>query len=83
MIGQTTLAEPVMKDLRAKRQEAEAIRNSKLTNEAKEEKLTAIDKDITELQKQAQTIRKQNMKKEGRKNFDKHKKDLVPPPCKH
>ncbi len=93
--------EPVMKDLRAKRQEAEAIRNSKLTNEAKEEKLTAIDKDITELQKQAQTIRKQNMKdfesiltkdqkktlknmkKEGRKNFDKHKKDLVPPPCKH
>ena len=23
-----------------------------------------------------------NMKKEGRKNFDKQKKDLVPPPCK-
>ena len=84
--------EPVMKNIRAKKQEAEAIRRSKLTVEAQEEKLTAIDKDLTVLQKQAQEIRKQNMKdfeailtkdqkktlknmkKEGRKNFDKKRK---------
>jgi hypothetical protein len=35
-----------MKDIRAKKQEAEAIRRSKLTVEAQEEKLTAIDKDL-------------------------------------
>lgn len=91
---------PVMKEIKAKKQEAEAIRNSKLTVEAQEEKLTAIDKDLKVLQKQANEIRKQNMKdfeailtkdqkktlknmkKEGRKNFDKQRKELPPPPCK-
>ena len=91
--------EPVMKQIKAKKQEAEMVRNSKLTVEAQEEKLTAIDKDLVVLQKQAQQIRKENMKefesiltkdqkktlknmkKEGRKNFDKHRKEL-PPPCK-
>ena len=91
---------PVMEDIRVKKQEAEAIRNSKLTTEAKEEKLTVIDKDLDALRKQANEIRKQNMKdfeailtkdqkktlknmkKEGRKNFDKQRKELPPPPCK-
>lgn len=92
--------EPVIKDIKAKKQEAEMVRNSKLTVEAQEEKLTVIDKDLAELQKKAAEIRKQNMKdfeailtkdqkktlknmkKEGRKNFDKHRKELPPPPCK-
>lgn len=93
--------EPVIKDIKAKKQEAELVRNSNLTNEAKEEKLTVIDKELAVLHKQAQQIRKQNMKefesiltrdqkktlknmkKEGRKNFDKQKKELIPPPpCK-
>ena len=83
---------PVMKDIKAKKQEAEMIRNSKLTIEAREEKLTVIDKDLAALQKQAKEIRKQNMKdfesiltkeqkktlknmkKEGRKNFEKKQK---------
>jgi Spy/CpxP family protein refolding chaperone len=76
------------------------VRNSKLSVEAQEEKLTAIDKDLAGLKKEAQQIRKQNMKdfesiltkeqkktlknmkKEGRKNFDKQRKELPPPPCK-
>ena len=93
---------PVMEQIRAKKQEAEAIRNSKLTVQEQEEKLTVIDKDLAELKKQARDIKKQNMKdfeailtkdqkktlknmkKEGRKNFDKHRKELPPPPppCK-
>ena len=91
---------PVMEEIKAKKQEAEVVRNSKLTVEAQEEKLTAIDKDLDTLRKQAKEIRKQNMKdfeailtkdqkktlknmkKEGRKNFDKQRKELPPPPCK-
>ena len=91
---------PVMQEIKAKKQEAEMIRNSKLTVEAQEEKLTVIDKDLEVLKKQANEIRKQNMKdfeailtkdqkktlknmkKEGRKNFDKQRKELPPPPCK-
>ena len=91
---------PVIDQIRAKKQEAEAIRNSKLTVQEQEEKLTVIDKDLAELKKQARDIKKQNMKdfeailtkdqkktlknmkKEGRKNFDKQRKEIVPPPCK-
>ena len=92
---------PVMEQIRAKKQEAETIRNSKLSVAEQEEKLTAIDKDLEVLRKQAHEIKKQNMKdfeailtkdqkkilknmkKEGRKNFDKQRKDLPPqPPCK-
>ena len=91
---------PVMDEIKANKKEAEAVRNSKLTVEAQEEKLIVIDKNLAELEKQAQTIRKQNMKdfesiltkdqkkilknmkKEGRKNFDKNRKQLPPPPCK-
>ena len=96
---------PVMEQIKTKKQEAEAIRNSKLTVQEKEEKLAVIDNDLAGLKKQAKEIKKQNMKdfeailtkdqkkilknmkKEGRKNFDKHKKEfeqqrkeLVPPP---
>jgi len=53
---------PLLDDIRAKKQEAEMIRNSKLTVEAQEEKLTVIDKDLANLEKQVRTIRKQNMK---------------------
>ena len=88
-----------MEQIRAKKQEAETIRNSKLTVQEQEEKLAVIDKDIAELKKQAKEIKKQNMKdfesiltreqkktlknmkKEGRKNFDKQRKEMVPPPC--
>lgn len=54
--------DPVMKQIFAKKQEAEAIRNSKIAQQAQEEKLTQIDKDLTALKKQADQIRKQNMK---------------------
>lgn len=53
---------PVMDQLRAKRQEAETIRRSKLSVQEQEEKLTVIDNDIKELEKQAAQIKKQNMK---------------------
>ena len=53
---------PVVDELRAKRQEAEAVRRSKLSVQAQEEKLTEIDKDIAALEKQAAQIKKQNMK---------------------
>ncbi len=53
---------PVISDIKAKKQEAEAIRQSKLSIQEQEAQLTVIDKDINELQKQAQKIRKQNMK---------------------
>ena len=73
---------PVISDIKAKKQEAEAIRQSKLSIQEQEAQLTVIDKDINELQKQAQKIRKQNMKKEGRKNFEESRRQLPPPPCK-
>jgi len=53
---------PVMEQLRAKKQEAEKVRNSKLSVQEQEEKLTALDKDIKALEKEAAGIRKQNMK---------------------
>lgn len=53
---------PVFEQLRAKKQEAENIRHSKLSVQEQEEKLTVIDKDIKELEKQAAQIKKQNMK---------------------
>ena len=91
---------PVMEQIKVKKQEADAIRNSKLTVQEQEEKLSVIDNDLAELKKQARDIKKQNMKdfesiltkdqkktlknmkKEGRKKFDEHRKELPPPPCK-
>ena len=73
---------PVMDDLRAKKREAESIRNSKLTVAEQEEKLTVIDKDIATLEKKAAEIRKQNMQdfeailtKDQRKTLKQMKKD--------
>lgn len=73
---------PVMEDLRAKKHQAEDIRNSKLTVQEKEEKLTVLDKDIQELEKKAAELRKQNMKefesiltKDQRKTLKQMKKD--------
>ncbi len=54
--------EPVMKQIFEKKQEAEAVRNSKISTQAQEEKLTQIDKDLAALKKEAGQIRKQNMK---------------------
>ena len=51
-----------MKQLIAKRQEAEAVRSSNLSTDAKEVKLAVLDEDIAALEKQAKEIRKQNMK---------------------
>ena len=57
-----TKMKPVMDEIHLKRQEALKVKNSNLSNEEKEQKLTIIDKDIRELHKQAAEIRKQNMK---------------------
>ena len=53
---------PVMDELRSKKQEAAKIKNSDLTNDEKEQKLSILDKEIQELHKKASDIRKQNMK---------------------
>lgn len=53
---------PVIDDLRTKKQEAEEVRHSNLTIEEKEKRLQQIDTELAQLEKQAQTIRKQNMK---------------------
>jgi Spy/CpxP family protein refolding chaperone len=53
---------PIMDQIQSKRKEAEAVRLSRISVQAQEEKLTAIDSELAALEKQAQTIRKQNMK---------------------
>ncbi len=53
---------PVMEEIKLKKQEAEKIRKSNLSVQQQEEKLTVIDKDLADLEKQAKEIRKQNMK---------------------
>ena len=53
---------PVMDELHLKKQEAAKVKNSSLSNEEKEQKLTVLDKDIQELRKKAAEIKKQNMK---------------------
>lgn len=53
---------PVMEQIFAKKKEAEMVKMSRIATWAQEEKLAAIDKEIQELQKQANSIRKQNMK---------------------
>jgi Spy/CpxP family protein refolding chaperone len=59
--GQEKL-KPVMEQIREKRQAAEAVRLSRISVQAQEEKLAEIDADLKVLEKQAQEIRKQNMK---------------------
>ena len=53
---------PVMEQIKAKRDEAKKIRESQLSVSEKEQKLTVIDNDLKNLEKQAKEIRKQNMK---------------------
>ena len=53
---------PVMEQIRAKKKEAEMVKLSRIATWAQEEKLAVLDKEIQELEKQAASIRKQNMK---------------------
>jgi len=53
---------PVMDKLMAKKKEAEMIKLSRMAVQAQEEKLTVLDKEIASLEKQADTLRKKNMK---------------------
>ena len=53
---------PVMEQIFAKKKEAEMVKMSRIATWAQEEKLAVIDKEIQELEKQANSIRKQNMK---------------------
>ena len=80
---------PVMEEIKSKKQEAEAIKRSKMAIRMQEEELAKIDTDLKVLEKKAHKIRQQNMKdfesiltkdqkkilnqmkEEGRKNFEK------------
>lgn len=53
---------PVMEELKAKKQEAQMIKYSRMAVRMQEEKLAVLDKEIAELEKKANSIRKQNMK---------------------
>jgi len=53
---------PVMDKLFAKKKEVETIKLSRMAVQAQEEKLTALDKEIAVLEKQADSLRKKNMK---------------------
>ena len=88
---------PVMEEIKSKKQEAEAIKRSKMAIRMQEEKLAKINTDLKVLEKKAHKIRQQNMKdfesiltkdqkkilnqmkEEGRKNFEKG--NCPPPPC--
>lgn len=53
---------PVIEQIIAKKKEAEMVKMSRIATWAQEEKLAALDKEIQALEKQANEIRKQNMK---------------------
>lgn len=53
---------PVMEEIKAKKQEAEMIRRSRMAVRMQEEKLTEIDAELAVLEKKANEIRKANMK---------------------
>ena len=53
---------PVMDKIKNKHKEAEVLQRSNLSIKEKEERLAIIDKEIKELEKEANSIRKQNMK---------------------
>ncbi len=53
---------PIMEQIFAKKKEAEMVKRSRIATWAQEEKLAAIDKELQELENQAKSIRKQNMK---------------------
>lgn len=53
---------PIMGKLREKRQEADMVKMSRIVGQDQEARLSAIDKDIKNLEKKANVIRKKNMK---------------------
>ena len=53
---------PIMEQIFAKKKEAEMVKLSRIATWAQEEKLAELDKEIQELEKQANVIRKKNMK---------------------
>lgn len=53
---------PIMSKLREKRQEADMVKMSRIVGQDQEARLNAIDKDIKNLEKKANIIRKKNMK---------------------
>lgn len=54
--------DPVIEQIRAKKQEAEMIRRSRMAVQMQEEKLAVIDKELAELDKRAKEIKRNNMK---------------------
>ena len=53
---------PIVEQIFAKKQEAKMVKMSRMAVQMQEEKLAVIDKEIADLEKQANEIRKQNMK---------------------
>ena len=53
---------PVINQIKAKKQEAEMVRRSRMAVQMQEEKLTVIDNELRILEKQANDIRKSNMR---------------------
>ena len=53
---------PIMDKIKNKRKEAEMVKMSRIAGWVQEERLNAIDKDIRNLEKKANVIRKKNMK---------------------
>lgn len=73
---------PIIVKTQAKIAEAEAVKKSQLTENAKKEQLAQIDKDLADLHKQMNEIRKSNMKdfeailtSEQKKTLDEMKKE--------
>lgn len=73
---------PVMEQIKAKHQEADAVRKSRIAPKMQEEKLQKINMELRELRKQAHEIRTQNMKefesiltKKQKKELEKMKKE--------
>lgn len=53
---------PIMDKIRDKKKEAEMVKMSRIAGWVQEERLNALDKDIKNLEKKANAIRKKNMK---------------------
>lgn len=53
---------PVMEQIKAKKQEADAVKMSRISTAAQEEKLEQIKKEMHALRQEARTIRHENMK---------------------
>ena len=53
---------PILDEIRAKKQEAEMIRRSRMAVQMQEEKLAVIDAELKVLEKKANNIRRSNMK---------------------